>query len=109
MVRPIAIVCIQTESIVFLSQALPCAVRYILKCRDPGLNRSRQNPPESRLGRHFDRFPNVDSFRPETDSDFLYGVVVEPSGVKDLVNFDDSRSNRSRDIRLLHLVANSDE
>ena len=53
----------------------------------------------------FDRFLNVDNFRPEVYSDVISGVVVDPTGVKKVgVKFGDSKSNRSRDIRLLHFV-----
>ena len=58
----------------------------------------------------FDRFSNVDNFRPEVDSDVISGVViVDPTGVKIRVKFGDSRSNHSRDIRLLHFVTNDDD
>ena len=52
----------------------------------------------------FDRFSNVDNFRPEEDSDVISGVVVDPTGMKVCVKFSDSRSNRSRDMRLSHFV-----
>ena len=39
-----------------------------------------------------------DNFQPEVASDVISGVFVEPTGVKVPVKFDDSRSNRSRDI-----------
>ena len=34
---------------------------------------------------------------------------VEPTGMKSLVKFGDSRSNRSRDIRLPHFVTNDND
>ena len=36
-------------------------------------------------------------------------MVVDPTGVKAHVKFGVSRSNRSRDIRLLHFVTNNDD
>ena len=52
----------------------------------------------------FGRFSNADNFRPEVHSDVISGVVVDPTGVKVRAKLDDSRSNRSRDIRLPHFV-----
>ena len=52
---------------------------------------------------------NVDNLRPEVYSNVIIsGVVVHPTGVKVRVKFDDSTLNRSRDIRLPHVVANDD-
>ena len=48
------------------------------------------------------------NFRSEADSDVIYGVVVEPSGMKIRVKFGDSRLNRSRDKRLPYFVTNDD-
>ena len=50
------------------------------------------------------RFSNVDNFRPEVRSDIISGMVVGPMGVKASVKLGDSRSNRSRDIRLPQFV-----
>ena len=50
-----------------------------------------------------------DDFRPEVGSDVISGAVVEPTGVKISVKHSDSRSNRSRDIRLPHFVTNDDD
>ena len=52
----------------------------------------------------FNRFVNFNNCQLEVVSDVISGVVVDPTGMKASVNFGDSRSNRSRDIRLLHLV-----
>ena len=40
------------------------------------------------------------NFRLEVDSDVISGVVIDLAGVKTLVELGDSRSNRSRDMRL---------
>ena len=54
-------------------------------------------------------FSNVDNFRPEAYSDVISGVVVEPTGVKVAVKLGDSRSTRSRDIRLPNFVTNGND
>ena len=54
----------------------------------------------------FGRFSNVNNFRPKVASDVLSSMVVEPTGTKAPVKLGDSRSNRSRDIRLPHFVTN---
>ena len=46
------------------------------------------------------------SFGPEVYSDVISGVVVDPTSVKVSAKFDDSMSNRSRDIRVPHFVTN---
>ena len=46
----------------------------------------------------FGFFPNVDNFRPEAVSDVITSVVVDLTGMKALVEFGDSSSNRSQDI-----------
>ena len=51
---------------------------------------------------------NFDNCQPEVDSDVIFNVVVDPTGMKFLVKFGDSRSNRSRGIRLPHFVTNDD-
>ena len=56
------------------------------------------------MGVILDHFSNVDNFRPEVHSDVISGVIVDPTGVKVRVKFVDSRSNRSRDIRLPHFA-----
>ena len=43
--------------------------------------------------------------RPEVTSGVISGVVIDPTAVKVHVKFGDPRSNRSRDIRLPHFVA----
>ena len=45
----------------------------------------------------FGRFSNFDKCRSEVAGDVKSGVVIDPTGVKALVKFGDSRSNRSRD------------
>ena len=57
----------------------------------------------------FGRFTNVDNFRPKTRSDVMSGVLIDPTGLKVHVKFDDSRSNRSRNKRLPHFVTNDDD
>ena len=52
----------------------------------------------------FDRVFNFDNCQTEVVSDVISGMVVDPTGVKARVKFDDSRSNRSRDIRLPYFV-----
>ena len=42
-------------------------------------------------------------------SDVMSSVVVDPNGVKVRVKFGDSRSNRSRNIRLPHFVTNDND
>ena len=39
-------------------------------------------------------------------SDVISGIVVDPTGVKVPLKFGDSKSNRSRDIRLPHFDTN---
>ena len=41
-------------------------------------------------------------------SDVISGVIADPTSVKVPVKFGDSKSNRSRDIRLPHFVTNDD-
>ena len=53
----------------------------------------------------FGPFSNVDSFRP----DVISAVVIDQTGMKVRVKFGDSRSNRSRNIRLPHFVTNDDD
>ena len=48
------------------------------------------------------RLSKVNNFRPEVDS-------IQPTGVKVRVNFGDSMSHRSRDMRLPHFVTNDDD
>ena len=50
----------------------------------------------------FGRFLNFNNCRPEVLSDVISAAVVEPTGMKVLVQFGDSTSNHSRDIRLPH-------
>ena len=60
--------------------------------------------------RHFRSFFwNVDNFRSEVYSDVVSGMAIDPTDMKALVKFGDSRSNRSRDIRLPHFVTNDDD
>ena len=49
------------------------------------------------------------SFRPEVYSDVISGAIVDPTGVKVCVKHGDSRSNRSRDMRLRHFATNDDD
>ena len=67
---------------------------------DPRLSRSGEIPPEAVGGGIFDFFCFQDNFQPEVVGDAKSGVVVEPTGMKVRVEFVDSGSNRSRDIRL---------
>ena len=57
----------------------------------------------------FDRYLNFDNCQPELVSDVISGAVVDLTGVKVPVKFGDSRSNRSRDIRLPHFVTNDND
>ena len=57
----------------------------------------------------FDRYLNFDNCQPELVSDVISGAVVDPTGVKIRVKFGDSRSNRSRDIRLPDFVTNDND
>ena len=79
-----------------------------VKCGDSSSNGSRNIQQRSRRIWHFRPFLNFDSYQPEVVSDVISGVVVDPRGVKVFVKFGDSRSNRSRYIRLPHVVANND-
>ena len=54
-----------------------------------------------------DFFLNFDNCQPEVASDVVYSVVVDPTALKVCVKFGDSRSNCSRDIRLLRFVTNA--
>ena len=47
------------------------------------------------------------NFRPEVDGDVISGVVIYTTGVKVHVKFGDSRSTRSLNIRLPHVVTNN--
>ena len=71
-------------------------------------NSSRDMRLRSRRRRHFRAFSHIDNFRPEEDGDLRSGKFVDPNGVNVLEMFDDSRPNRSRDIRLTRLVTNDD-
>ena len=57
----------------------------------------------------FGSLSNVDNFRLEVYADIVSGTVVDPTGMKAHVKFGDSMSNRSRDIRLPHFVANDND
>ena len=41
---------------------------------------------------------NVDNCQPDVDSEIISGAVVGPTSMKVRIKFDNSRSNRSRDI-----------
>ena len=72
----------------------------------PRLNLSREihlQPPEAAFSTVF-----RGNFWPEVGIGVMSGAVVDPTGTKGRVQFGDSRSNRSRDIRLPHLVTNDD-
>ena len=53
-------------------------------------------------------FSDVDNFRMKVNGDVISGVVIDPTCLKVCVKFGDSRSNRSRDIRLSHFWTNHD-
>ena len=55
---------------------------------------------------NFARFLNFDNYQPEVVSDVISGAVVDPMGLKFRAKFGDSQSNRYRDTRLPHFVAN---
>ena len=57
----------------------------------------------------FGRFSNVDNFQPEVYSDVISFMIEELTGMKVRVLFGDSRSNRSKDIRLPHFVINDND
>ena len=59
--------------------------------------------------RHVRTFFELSNCQPEVVSDVISGVVVEPTGAKVRVKVGDSRSNRSRDIPLPHLVTNDND
>ena len=82
--------------------------KYV-KFRDPGLNRSREIPPETVIGDIFDRFFNFDNCQLVVASDIISGDFVYPDGLKLLVKFDGSWLNLSRDIRMPLFVTNDDE
>ena len=50
----------------------------------------------------------LDNCQPEVVSDIISGVVMETVGEKFRVKYGDSKSKRSRDIRLPHFVTNDD-
>ena len=64
--------------------------------------------PKAVGGSIYQPFSNFDNFRPEVDSEIISGVVIDPTGAKVSVKFGDSRSKRSRDIRLPDFVMNND-
>ena len=51
----------------------------------------------------------VDNFRPELGSDVISGMIVTPVGMKVGVKLCNSKSNRSRDIRLPHYLPNDND
>ena len=61
----------------------------------------------SRLRWHFRHFFHC-SFRPEVVGDVISGAAVDPTGEKVRLKSGDSRSNRSRNVRLPHFVTNDD-
>ena len=75
-----------------------------VKFDDYNSNGSRDIHQRIRRMGHFRPFFNFDNCQPEVVTDVISGVVVGPMGVTARAKFDDSRSNRSRDIRLLHFV-----
>ena len=79
-----------------------------IKFRDPGLYLCPEMSPEAVRYGIFDRFSSVDNFRPEGASDVISGVIVDPASMGDPVKFGDSKSNRSRDIRLPHFVTDAE-
>ena len=55
-------------------------------------------------------FSNVDNFRPTIYFHIVTSYqVVDPTGIKVHVKFGDSKSHRSRDIRLPHFVTNNSD
>ena len=52
---------------------------------------------------------NFDNCQLEAASDVIVGVAVEPTGMKVLVKYGNSKSNRSRYIRLPHSVTNDED
>ena len=83
----------------------PLVTENRAKFADYSLNPSGEIPPKA-AGGIFDRFLNFDNCQLEVVSDVVSGVVVGPTGIKDLVKFGASWSNCSRDIRLPHFVTN---
>ena len=70
-------------------------------------NRSPEIRPEAVGDGIFDRFfKTSNNCKPEAASDVKSGAVVQHVGVDVFVEFGDSRSSLSRDIRLPHFVTN---
>ena len=80
-----------------------------VKFGDPHFHLSREIPPEVFWGGIFDRSLNFDHCQPQVCSDVISGEVIDPTGVKVRVKFGDSRSYRSRDIRLPHFMRNDND
>ena len=78
-----------------------------VKFGDPRFNLSREIPPETVRGGIFDGF--LSGYLPEVVSAVISGIIIDPTCLKDPVKFGNSRSNRSRDIRLPHFVTNEDD
>ena len=72
-----------------------------VKFRGPRFNSSREMPPPVAFSTVFQ-----DNFRTEVVSDVISGFDVGPVDMDIAVKFDDSMSNRSRDLRLPHVVTN---
>ena len=68
--------------------------------------RATQIRPKAVGGAIFGPFSNVSNFRPDVHSDVVSVEVVEATGLKVRVKLGESRSNRSRDMRLPHFVTN---
>ena len=69
-----------------------------MKFRDPCLNRSREVPPKA-VGSGICSFFRY-KFRPDVEYDVISGMVIDHVGMHPRVQFGDSRSKRSRDIRM---------
>ena len=76
--------------------------------RDHRLNRSEEIRLKSVAGGIFGRFSNFDNCRPEVAGDVMSGAALVYVGVDVPTKFGDSRSSRSRDIRLPHFVTDDE-
>ena len=82
------------------------ASREVVRCNHIEQCQFRLKPSEASF---LALFANVDNFRPEVHSDAISGGIVDPTGVNVPVKFRDSRSNRSRYIRLPHFAMNDND
>ena len=86
--------CSRPEAASDMSSGRFVRLAVVDKCvnfHDPHLNCSREIAPEAVACGNFDRFSNVDNFRPEVASDVIFGAIAKPTGMKVHEKLGDSR------------------